>query len=164
MSLTTSSFKMISYVKHPVSIAYSPPYWFRSPSFPELAPNQYLQTDWKTGRISFNEYRLRYFKGTLNLIDPWWFVNKIIKLCECDLNEITLLNYDAPGLISNRQFVGQWLKDTCGIDCKELTVNDGFDINYFYGPSSEQILKTFGEYNFNNLNEKIKERASILSF
>jgi len=122
--LRLSNYQMISFISHPVSIDYRPPYWFKGPCLPELAPNLNLVTLWKKGIITFDEYKFRFYYDVLRKLDPWETLRKISLLSNADIDECVLVNYDGINTVSFRQFVGEWINSSTGIEVKELTMSE----------------------------------------
>ena len=169
--LKLSNYQMISFIPHPVSIDYRPPYWFKGPCIPELAANLNLVSLWKKGIIAFDEYKFRFYYDVLRKLDPWEILKKISRLSNADIDECALLNYDALNTLSFRHFVGDWIHSSTGIEVKELTIADTkkeIDSEVFWIDPLKTLTNLELNYQYSTINEipeisKIKEQICIPS-
>jgi hypothetical protein len=113
--MKTSNFKKYKGEKG-VSIAiYSPPY-FKGPSFLDLAPKKDMFYEYKAGKFGKEEYTKRYYKDTLDLLDP--------KEVYDSLKENVLLCWEDPGEFCHRRIVAEWLEEALGIEVPEWKKED----------------------------------------
>lgn len=167
--LKLSNYQMISFLTHPVSIDYRPPYWFKGPCLPELAPNLNLVGLWKKRIIDFDEYKFRFYYDVLRKLDPWEILKKISRLSNADIEDCALVNYDAPNTLSFRHFVGDWINKSTGIEVKELVMTDiksdaNNDVKWINPLIPLNCVNTSFRYstiNDINLNVDIKEQICI---
>ena len=122
--LKLSNYQMMSLIQHPVSIDKTPPFWFKGPHFPQLAPSINLVSLWKKGIITLDEYKFRYHYDYLRKMDPWEVLKQISNLTNSSIDNCTLVNYDSNNVISFRHFVGEWIHNATGMEVKELTPAD----------------------------------------
>lgn len=167
--LKLSSYQMLSFITHPVSIDFRPPYWFKGPCIQELAPDLHLVSLWKKGIITFDEYKFRYYYDKLRKLDPWETLRKISQLAEADIDECALVNYDGNNTISFRHFVGDWIHNATGLEVKELTMvdikNKQENETYWIDPL-KPLYNIALNYPYSTINEipkidEIKERICI---
>ena len=99
--------------KHPdgVCIAIGAPADFIGEYYPALFPHwSFLSKYFKDGNEE--EYTREYYAKVLSKLDP----EKVY----ADLKGKTILCWEGPGKFCHRHIVAKWLKDSLGIDVKEL--------------------------------------------
>ena len=127
--ITTSNFTMLTHIRHPLSIAMSAPRWYRCPTMKELSPSYNLLKEFKTGIIQADEFRFRYEQNVLQNFDPWDLLNMIkerVGLPKTTEENISLLSYEKPGVVSHRHYVADYINAVLPEDqwIKELSIRD----------------------------------------
>jgi hypothetical protein len=98
--------------KNLVSIARSSPAWFKGRQYKKLAPSWKLLNDYKTNKMSYNEYIGIYTTEILQKLD----VTETIK----ELGEDAILLCWEPSGFCHRHIVAVWIEDKMGLKVKEM--------------------------------------------
>lgn len=102
--------------KNLVSIALSPPKWYKGRTYKELAPNWDTIDAWKKSEKTekdWENYKRDYYKSKLSKLDP----KKVYQ----DLGEdAVLLCFESAEQPCHRFLVAEWLESSLGIKITEI--------------------------------------------
>lgn len=105
-----------------ISIAGYPPSWFKGKQYKKLAPKKWFFKKYKEdGDEKF--YIEKYYEEVLNKLDPKEVLQDLKDMVG---NDIVLLCWEGPGEFCHRHIVAEWLKNTLGIDVREIAIRVGF--------------------------------------
>lgn len=157
--LITTNYQMINYVKNPINIDKNPPWWFKGPSITCLAPKDDLIYLWNMSKITFDEFKFRFYYDVLRKCDAWEILRNIQKLTDSKAEDCALLNNESSQCINTRNFISDWLNKSTGIKIKEYNLNDKSDkINIMKTKSYLDILK----YNtYSEIEKYLEDRKYI---
>jgi len=98
-----------------VSIARKPPYWIKAfvPIYKPLCPSWDLVLNYKSGKITKEEYTIRYYNETLNNLDPATTYQELGE-------DAILLCYERVSDFCHRRIVADWFLKHLQIEVKEL--------------------------------------------
>ena len=159
--LVTTNYQMINYVKNPISIDRCPPWWFKGPSIKCLAPKDDLLYLWNTSKITFDEFKFRYYYDVLRKCDAWDILRSIKKITNSEVENCALLNSESSNCMNTRSFIADWLHNQTGIKIKEYSISDNKEnqISEIMQPSSYTDMLKYRT--FEEINDYIEKRKML---
>lgn len=121
MKIYTSYFAQLKKIKNPISICGKAPNWYFGPQYKNLAPKYNFFIDYKTGKISSDEYTIQFNKLVLANLNANQVIEDFKKIYP-NVEEITLLCYEKIEDFCYRHIVAKWLTDN-GFETKEKIFN-----------------------------------------
>mgnify|MGYP001183215749 CR=1 FL=1 len=110
----TSYYAKSAKLPNAISISKGTPKWFPGPSYEPLFPEWDLILNYRNGKITEDEYRIRY-NDHLSKLDP----NVVYK----ELKGKVLLCWETSNQFCHRHLVAEWLNKHLGITVRELGMN-----------------------------------------
>lgn len=154
----TSYYAKSAKLPNAISISRGTPTWFTGPSYEPLFPEWNLILNYKDGKITEDEYRIRY-NDQLSKLDP--------KVVYKELEGKVLLCWETSNQICHRHLVAEWLNKHLGITVKELGMNSNMDPKILIKDKDKKDIMDKINLVFNSLLNGVtldKEKLSIKLF
>lgn len=120
VTIGTSYFPMVKYVKNPVSIAGLMPPWAKKygvKHFPHLAPTRQLVMDYKGGIITPEQFIAEYKRSKL---DRWKAPIELVEELVTHFGPImTLICWENPDMFCHRKLVAKFIESGTPLKVKE---------------------------------------------
>lgn len=156
--LVTTNYQMINYVKNPINIDKNPPWWFKGPSIICLAPKDDLIYLWNMSKITFDEFKFRFYYDVLRKCDAWEILRDIKRLSNTEIENCSLLNNESSQCINTRSFISDWLNKCTGINVKEYELNDEKENQKIDIMKSKSYLDSLKYKTYEEIEKYIEER------
>lgn len=113
----TSYFGNRKNIINPLAITFKPPFWFKTPNYPILAPKELFLRDYKNNIINEEKYVELFLELVLDPLNPEEIYNELIETYDED---VTLLCYEKPPKFCHRHIVSNWFENNLGVEVPEL--------------------------------------------